>query len=209
MKILPFGDRALLINWPQRIDPEINAEVHAWQRAIDRAQIKGVAYSIPAFCSLTLVFNPLEVSFATLKAELESLKVNTDGPPKSGRTFDIPVAYNGADLSAVARHTGLSTSEIIKQHSNRAYQVYMIGFLPGFPYLGPVPEPLHCPRKTTPRRSVPAGAIGLAGAQTGIYPFEAPGGWQIIGQTPTPVFHPKAEAPFLLRAGDTVIFTPL
>ncbi len=207
MKIQPFGDRALLLNWEQRIDPELNATVHAWQKAIQEASIKGVAYTIPAYCSLTVVFNPLQIAYRTLADQLRTMAPRP-AAGKTGRTFEIPVQYNGIDLPVVARRTGLSESQIIEYHSNRPYRVYLIGFLPGFPYLGPLPEALHCPRKSTPRQSVPAGAVGLAGAQTGIYPFEAPGGWQIIGQTQRQVFNAEAEDPFLLRPGDAVIFKP-
>lgn len=209
MTIQPFGDRALLINWEQRIDPELNATVHAWQQAIGLAAIKGVEYSIPAYCSLTVVFNPLQIAFDTLAGKIQSLKVPEQSAAQTGHTLEIPVNYNGADLHEVAQRTGLSEPEVIKLHSNRPYRVYLIGFLPGFPYLGPLPKALHCPRKQTPRQSVPTGAVGLAGAQTGIYPFEAPGGWQIIGQTSLKVFDAEAEAPFLLRPGDTVIFKPV
>lgn len=208
MTIQPFGDRALLLNWEQRIDPELNATVHAWQQAIRKTRIEGVAYTIPAYCSLTVVFNPLQIASATLAEKLRNMEVHTDHADQTGRTFNIPVQYNGSDLSEVAQRTGLSESQIIELHSNRPYRVYLIGFLPGFPYLGPLPEALHCPRRSTPRQSVPAGAVGLAGAQTGIYPFEAPGGWQIIGQTQRQVFDARAEDPFLLRPGDTVIFKP-
>lgn len=209
MTIQPFGDRALLINWEQRIDPELNATVHAWQQAIEQAAIKGVAYSIPAYCSLTVVFNPLQIAFDALAEKIKNFKTPKQSTGHTGRTLEIPIEYDGADLPKVAKRTGLSEPEIIGLHSNRPYRVYLIGFLPGFPYLGPLPEALHCPRKSTPRQSVPAGAVGLAGAQTGIYPFEAPGGWQIIGQTPLKVFDAEAQDPFLLRPGDTVIFKPV
>jgi inhibitor of KinA len=209
MTLQPFGDRALLINWEQRIDPELNATVHAWKQAIEQAAIKGVEYSIPAYCSLTVVFNPLQIAFETLAEKIQALKIPEPSNGHAGRTIEIPVNYNGADLPEVAQRTGLSLPEIISLHSNRPYRVYLIGFLPGFPYLGPLPEALHCPRKQTPRQSVPAGAVGLAGAQTGIYPFEAPGGWQIIGRTLLKVFDAQARDPFLLRPGDTVIFKPV
>lgn len=208
MTIQPFGDRALLINWEQRIDPELNATVQAWQQAIEQAAIKGVAYSIPAYCSLTVVFNPLQIAFRTLAEQIQAIEIPGQSTGHTGRTLEIPVNYNGADLPEVAQRTGLSEAEVIELHSNCPYRVYLIGFLPGFPYLGPLPEALHCPRKQTPRQSVPAGAVGLAGAQTGIYPFEAPGGWQIIGQTPLKVFDAEAQDPFLLCPGDTVIFKP-
>ena len=209
MTIQPFGDRALLINWGQRIAPELNATVHAWQQAIEHSAIKGVAYSIPAYCSLTVVFNPLQIAADTLAEKIQALKVPGPSTGYAGRTLEIPVDYNGTDLPEVARRTGLSVPEIIDLHSKRPYRVYLIGFLPGFPYLGPLPEALYCPRKHTPQKSVPSGAVGLAGAQTGIYPFEAPGGWQIIGQTSLKVFDTGAEDPFLLRPGDTVIFKPV
>lgn len=206
MNILPFGDRALLINWPQQIEAEINNAVHAWKQAIETAEIKGFSYAIPAYCSLTIVYNPLIISFEALKQKLLNLEVATSNERQRKRTIEIPVVYDGIDLPEVAEQTGLSEAEIIKLHSDRPYLVYMIGFLPGFPYLGALPDLLHCPRKRVPRQMVPSGAVGLAGAQTGIYPFEAPGGWQIIGRTKTQVFDAKAASPFLLQPGDRVIF---
>lgn len=208
MTFQPFGDRALLINWEQRIDPALNATVHAWQRAIENAKIRGVAYTIPAYCSLTVVFHPLLIAYDALADQLRAMEIRPAANTETGRIFEIPVQYNGIDLPKVAERTGRSESQVIGLHSNRPYRVYLIGFLPGFPYLGPLPDALHCPRKSTPRQTVPAGAVGLAGAQTGIYPFEAPGGWQIIGQTQRRVFDAGAEDPFLLRPGDTVIFKP-
>jgi len=211
MKILPFGSNALLINFEQRIDPLINSQVLALQAAIESASPNGLSHYIPAYCSLTVVYDPGLQSFEKLKAQILSLLKDLPASPSSSnqRRLKIPVCYEegfGLDLSAVSQQTGLSAKEIIHYHTRTPFQVYMLGFLPGFAYLGKLPEELACARKASPRLRVPARSVGLAGLQTGIYPSEGPGGWQIIGQTPVEVFHENQAVPFLFKAGDQVHF---
>ncbi|PTQ53912.1 MAG: Allophanate hydrolase 2 subunit 1 [Hydrogenibacillus schlegelii] len=132
-----------------------------------------------------------------------------EAPRPAAEPVEIPVRYDGEDLEALAERTGLSREDIVRLHSGTIYTVYMIGFMPGFPYLGEVPEPLRVPRRSVPRTRVPAGAVGIAGAQTGIYPYESPGGWWIIGHTPVKMFDPAADPPVRLRIGDRVRFVPV
>ncbi len=209
-EIKTYGDRALLINFDQRIDPEINQAVIQLSQAIEAAKWVGVQYLIPAYCSLTLAYDPSLTNYQALKTAIETLHHSSTEPSETGhRKIVIPVCYENHfawDLADIAKATQLSPEEIIRLHTSTTFRVYMLGFLPGFVYMGRLPETLKCKRKTTPRLKVPAQAVALAGFQTGIYPSEAPGGWQIIGKTPVRVFDPRLEDPFLFRPGDRVSF---
>jgi inhibitor of KinA len=211
MNIHPYGDCALLINFEQRIAPEINARVIDLNEAIDSAGLPGITFCIPAYCSLTVGYDPMVVRFETLREQITVLAqggaIGTEY--RSSRQLKIPVCYEqpyALDFTDVSRQNGLSREEIIALHTATKFRVYMLGFLPGFAYMGRLPEALFCSRKTTPRLRVPAQSVGLAGFQTGIYPTEAPGGWQIIGRTPLKVFDGAQEDPFLFRPGDEVVF---
>ncbi|PHN05311.1 5-oxoprolinase subunit PxpB [Flavilitoribacter nigricans] len=207
-----YGDRALLIRWEQRIDPAINTDVVRLDRAIAAAKIEGIQFSIPAYCSLTVGFHPDRITYEQLCDQIQSIRSKSSDPvaaTPTNRQVEIPVCYEGAfapDLEWMCQRTGLDPSHIIQLHTGTLFRVYMLGFMPGFPYLGSLPSVLEAPRKETPRLRVPAGSVALAGLQTGIYPIESPGGWQIIGRTPLQVFDPSREEPFLLRAGDEVQF---
>lgn len=209
-EIIAYGDRAILINFDQRIDPDINQVVIQLSQAIEAAGWVGVQYLIPAYCSLTLAYDPSLTTYQTLKTAIEALHNSSSALSDSGhRKIVIPVCYEDHfawDLAEIAKTTQLVPEEVIRLHTSTTFRVYMLGFLPGFVYMGRLPEALQCKRKTTPRLKVPAQAVALAGFQTGIYPSEAPGGWQIIGQTPVKVFDPRLEDPFLFRAGDSVSF---
>lgn len=212
INIQPFGDQALLVQWEQIIDPQINSEVIRLDRAIQRSKINGFNFSIPAYCSLTIGFKPELISYEQLSAQIRELHRQSDNTsPRAfpSRKITIPVCYQGAyapDLDWLSQHFGLEPEQIIHLHTHAPFRVYMLGFMPGFPYMGKLPQALETPRKTTPRLRVPAGAVGLAGLQTGIYPIESPGGWQIIGRTPLKIFDPEREQPFLLAPGDEVHF---
>lgn len=210
MEIRAYGDRAILINFDQKIDPEINQQVIALGQAIEAASWLGVQYLIPAYCSLTLAYDPGVTSYAVLEKAILSLdRMASEKSIGNSRSLSIPVCYEQPfawDLADVATVTRLSAEKIISLHTSTIFRVYMLGFLPGFVYMGRLPEVLQCKRKTTPRLKVPTQAVALAGFQTGIYPSEAPGGWQIIGKTPVKVFDPRLEDPFLFRAGDSVSF---
>lgn len=210
--IHPFGDRALLLQWEQRIDPGINTAVVQLSEAIQRLDWPGVAYCQPAYCSLTIGFQPERISYQALTEAIRNLVTGLE----QGTTADVaarqvvvPVCYEGEmspDLTWMSQYTGLTEEQIVQLHTGTPFRVFMLGFLPGFPYLGILPKVLEMPRKETPRVRVPAGSVALAGLQTGIYPLESPGGWQIIGRTPWQVFDPNRASPFLLQPGDEVRF---
>lgn len=166
---------------------------------------------MPGYATVTVYYQPWRVPYQSLCEELERLNRQREtAAPDPPRTVEIPVCYGGAfgpDLEAVAEAHGLSPAAVIRRHGRPLYRVYFLGFLPGFAYLGGLPASLATPRRATPRIAVPAGSVGIAGAQTGVYPIESPGGWQIIGQTPSCLFDPARRPPALLRAGDRVKFT--
>ncbi len=212
IQIIPFGDRALLVNFEPRIDLRINRQVVALNRALLALTIPGLEYTTPAYCSLTIGFNPGRTTFAALKDTVVQLAGEGDEnstPETEGRRLIIPVCYApefAPDRQEVEEVTGLPFAAIIRLHTETLFRVYMLGFLPGFAYMGKTPAALHCPRKREPRLSVPEGAVGLAGSQTGIYPVTAPGGWQLIGRTPLRIFDDRLDQPFLFQPGDTVQF---
>lgn len=211
--ILPYGDRALLVQFPPRIDEVTNRRVHDLRRDLEQQTILGFQYAVPAYCSLMVAYNPLITSFLTLKKtvadRLKSRFSVDEKKTKTRRHHRVPVCYETAyapDLAALCAAKNLSPDAFIEHHTNETFRVYMLGFLPGFAFMGRLPAVLRCDRKTTPRLRVPVGSVGLAGEQTGIYPFESPGGWQLIGRTPQAVFDPQNAEPFLFRPGDTVQF---
>ncbi len=204
----PFGDSALLINFEQKIDPQVNKKVIQWHQAITSAQLPGVTYCSPAYCSLTVGYQLDIISYQDLCLAIKALEIDQELKSQT-RLIRVPVCYEGdfaPDIDELSQQTGLTAEEIVTLHTAQTYHVYMIGFLPGFAYMGKVAEKLKCKRKEMPRIKVPAGSVGLAGLQTGIYPSEAPGGWQIIGQTPWKIFNPKSESPCKFQPGDQVTF---
>ena len=210
MKCVAYGDEALLVTFGQEINPEINDRVISLSRKIEDTRLAGVTYQIAAYCSLTVGFDPTQISFEQLADDILHLsKVVSRGESVHGMAYRIPVCYAdefALDMETVSEHSGLSADEIIRMHTAMDFRIYMIGFLPGFAYMGRLPDELHCPRRATPRVQVPAHSVGLAGLQTGIYPSESPGGWQIIGRTPVQIFRPHQDIPFLFNAGDSVRF---
>ncbi|MCE2504665.1 MAG: 5-oxoprolinase subunit PxpB [Chlorobi bacterium] len=212
--ILPFGDHALLINFSQEIDPEINRSVHILARELKEQRKLGITSIVPAYCSITVEYDINLTSFTELSREILGLfdKNNSQNSVKEGLRWKIPVCYDsrfGLDLKAVAKYTGLNEKEIIALHTSMDFQVFMLGFLPGFAYLGKLPAKLQCPRKENPRLKVAKGSVGIAGFQTGIYTLDAPGGWQILGKTPVLPFDPERKNPFLFSPGDNVRFHPV
>ena len=211
ISIRPYGDQAILVNFEQRIDPIINKQILALKGALERANIKGINYMIPAYCSLTIVFLPEIIDYQILKKVIEQLAIDTKlvETEVASRQLRIPVCYEqpyALDLLELCEQKGMTATEIITLHLSQTYRVYMLGFLPGFVFMGKIPSELECSRKETPRLKIPAGAVGLAGFQTGIYPSISPGGWQIIGQTPIQLFNPTLEQPFFFQVGDEVQF---
>jgi inhibitor of KinA len=213
VRYLPAGEAALVVEFGETIDPAVNARVRHLLLAIEGARIRGVRDLVPTYRSLLVSYDPLAVGFDELRAHIESLErvAGTDSfaPP---RRVDIPTAYGGPfgpDLPFVASHNGLTEDEVVAIHSNTDYLVHMMGFSPGFAYLGGMSERIATPRLKTPRTVIPAGSVGIAQAQTGIYPVASPGGWQVIGQTPVSLFDPSRTPPVLVEAGDSIRFVPI
>ena len=209
--IRPAGACGALAVLGDQICETTGARVAALDHAVCRARIAGVTETVPAFASLLVRYDPLRTDFDAVSEALRRLAGNiAAGNTQAGRTVDVPVCYGGAygeDLPVVARHAGLSEEEVIRLHSGRTYRIYMLGFLPGFPYLGGLDERLFTPRRETPRTRIPAGSVGIGGQQTGIYPMESPGGWQLIGRTPLCLFAPGRTLPY--AAGDSIRFVPI
>jgi inhibitor of KinA len=212
-KIQPLGDAALRVEFGREIDPEVNRRVRAAAAGLERAAIPGVVEWVPSYAALTVHYRPHVIRYDGLCRALEpALAASADLALPPARLVTLPVRYGGEegpDLEFVARHHGMAEAEVVELHSRAEYLVYMIGFAPGFPYLGGLPERLATPRLQSPRVSVPAGSIGIGGAQTGVYSVESPGGWRIIGRTPVSLYDPRAEPPGLLAAGDRVRFRPV
>lgn len=213
IRLLSAGEQGLVVEFGTSIDPGVNRRVHRAARLVAAAGIAGVAEVVPTYRSLLVYFDPLTVSRAELGDKVAGLIAGgaadeTAGP--GGRVVEIPVCYGGEfgpDLDFVAQHTGLPVGEVIAVHTSVPYLVYMLGFTPGFPYLGGMSERIAAPRLEKPRTAIPGGSVGIAGSQTGIYPVTSPGGWRIIGRTPVKPFDPAAAAPFLFAAGDYLQFT--
>jgi inhibitor of KinA len=216
VRFLPHGERGLVVELGDGIDPALNARVHALARRIGAELRADVEEVVPTYRSLLVVFDPLHIERAALVERIEALArddatdARSQAPP--ARLVRVPVCYEGdlaPDLADVARHAGVSTDEVVRLHGAPAYLVYMVGFTPGFPYLGGMPKELATPRLAKPRTTVPAGAVAIGGEQTGIYPVASPGGWRIVGRTPLRLFDAAAESPFLLAPGDRVRFAPV
>ena len=209
-RLLPLGDAALTVEFGNEIDASLNARVIAFADAIHAQTWEGVLDVVPTYCSVTIHVDPLVLDVNTLMDRVRHIShVGSAQKRSSGRHHTIPVLYGGdfgPDLEDVAAFARLSMAEAIRLHASIPYRVYMLGFSPGFPYLGSVPLPLTMPRLATPRATVPAGSVGIAGSQTGIYPTATPGGWRIIGRTPIQLYRPYDSTPFLLSPGDMVRF---
>ena len=207
------GDGGLLVEYGDGIDPEVNARVRAMDMVLMSHPLAGVHEVIPTYRSLLILYDPLRTDPDQLSQELVGLESRLDEitiPPPD--TVEIPVCYggdHGPDIAHVAQANGLSVEDVIHLHSESVYSIYMIGFTPGFCFLGGLPDALHTPRLETPRMRVPAGSVGIANAQTGIYPLTSPGGWQLIGRTPLRLFAPKKENPFIYKTGDSIRFVPI
>ena len=210
VRIVPEGDLALLVEFENEISKECNARVTALNQRIKEEKLKGIVETIPTFRSLLIYYDPLQTSYRKLSARLKRLTRQTkEAVQGDKRIIQIPVCYGGAygeDMQDVCAHTGLSQEEVVKLHTGTDYLIYMLGFLPGFPYLGGLNERLATPRLKDPRKAIPAGAVGIGGEQTGIYPISSPGGWRLIGQTPIPLFDSRRKPPILYQAGDYIRF---
>ena len=208
--LAPLGDSAITVEFGDEIDPHINARVVAFAKTLADHGWSGILDIVPTYRSVTLYFDALQWTFDNLADRLRRLpRPSPDRKNSRGTLHEIPVLYGGEwgpDLDDVATFSGLLPDQVVALHASIHYRVYMLGFSPGFPYLGLVPEQLAIPRLATPRTNVPAGSVGIADHQTGIYPSSTPGGWRLIGQTPISLYRESSSTPFLLKAGDFVQF---
>ncbi len=212
-RYLPAGDAALVVEFGSEISDAINDKVQAMGKSILDAQLPGVREVIPTFRSLMVTFDPVQTHFSALCRKLKKLEKNcqiSEGTKK--RVIKIPCCYGGAfgpDMADLAAHAGMSEQEVIAVHSGTDYRIYMMGFLPGFAYLGGLDKRLEMPRLKTPRVRILAGAVGIGGSQTGVYPLDSPGGWRLIGRTPLELYDPKHSPYILCHAGEYIRFVPI
>ncbi|AKG05174.1 kinase inhibitor [Salimicrobium jeotgali] len=217
--IEPLGDESLFINLGDEIDPDTHESVQAVAARLEKEKWSWLSEIVPSYTGLAVyydapAFYPEHSSPYEQVAEMLKKVVETTEPREGSghRTVEIPVCYGGEfgpDISVVAGENGLTEEEVIKRHSDNEYLVYMLGFAPGFPFLGGMDERIATSRKDSPRTSLPAGSVGIAGSQTGVYPVVSPGGWQLIGRTPFKLFNPDRESPSYVQPGDRVKFYPV
>jgi inhibitor of KinA len=212
-RYLASGDRALIVEFGDEIDPVTNSRVRALQASLQNCHLPGLLESTVSYRSLLIIYDPLIVGFEELTTRVQAAERDAVSLPiLPSRKLVIPTLYGGdagPDIAYVASHNKLRIEDVVSLHCSVEYLVYMIGFTPGFPYLGGMPAEIAAPRLDVPRRSVPPGAVGIAGNQTGIYPTSSPGGWRLIGRTPLRLYEPSKPDPVLLRAGDTIRFRPI
>jgi inhibitor of KinA len=216
-RIVTAGDSALIVEFEERIDTAVNARAIALAGAIAARHLDGVRDVVPTYRTVAIYFDPLRVDYDQLLALASPAadpaeRADAEAVAPSPTTVRIPVCYGGdlgPDLPEVASFAGATEDEVVQLHWSMTYRVFMVGFVAGFAYLGTVNPRIAMPRHSTPRLRVPAGSIGIAGAQTGVYPAETPGGWRLIGQTPLKPFDPQRADPFLMKAGDAVAFYPI
>ncbi len=224
VQIRPLGDAALVIQIGEGINVATHNKVKSIMNLIEKQPFEGLIETVPAYNSVTVYYNPVDVYFLNRKKDCEIpyeivkttllglLNTSLSIESTKERIVKIPVVYGGEmgpDLEYVAHYNGLTPNEVIEIHSNTEYLVYMIGFAPGFPFMGGMDKKIATPRKDIPRLAIPPGSVGIAGNQTGIYPLETPGGWQIIGRTPLSLFLPEQSPPTLLQSGDRIHFSPI
>jgi len=212
VRIVPSGDTSIVVEFGDQIDRLLSGRVLRTKGAVQKAALKGVTETVPTFRSLLIHYDPLETSAAELIEQLGSMTDSDDEHGFGPRTWCIPACYEddkAPDLASVAERTGLTKDQVIEAHSSRTYHVYMLGFLPGFPYMGDLPAELCLPRLENPRLRVPPGAVAIVTTLTAIYPIESPGGWHLIGSTPVLLFDSGDPRPARLIPGDQVRFTPV
>lgn len=217
-RILPANDSSILIEFGDSIDYSINAQVYVAQAEIERSDfVDEIVETIPSYRSLLVEYDTTALTYTDIRDQVAPLVEKTVATEtmigeQSAELHQIPVAYGGdfgPDLETVAENAGLDAEEVIAIHSGTDYHVFMLGFAPGFPYLGGMDERIACPRLSTPRTRVPAGSVGIAESQTGVYPNESPGGWQLIGRTPIALFDVNSDPPAAMLPGTQVNFVPI
>lgn len=219
ISIYALSEKALTVVFGNTISESLWHQVSSFNQLLKQHPFQGLITTVPAYATLTVFFDPLLVAQADLPGKTCYEKVSgylkqmshsaPDLAVQAGKHVIIPVCYGGdfgPDIATVAENNGLTEEEVIALHSGAVYNVYMLGFVPGFAYMGGMPQGLSTPRKEVPRAAIPAGSVGIAGLQTGIYPIVIPGGWQIIGRTPLQLFNATRQNPALLQGGDSVTF---
>ncbi|HEY4301835.1 MAG TPA: 5-oxoprolinase subunit PxpB [Candidatus Didemnitutus sp.] len=220
MEIVPLGDSALLVTVGDRIDEATHARVRAAALALRAGHLPAVTEIVPAYASLTVFYQPLQaivdgapeddvVGWLSARVRERLAKLPSKPSPPAGRHWDVPVCYDAdfaPDLTEVAARAGMPTEKVVALHQKTEFLVYLIGFAPGFPYMGGLPASLAMPRRAEPRKRVAPGSVGIIDSQCCIYPVETPGGWNLIGRTPLRLYRPEAEQPSLLQAGDRIRF---
>jgi inhibitor of KinA len=212
IRLLPCGDSALTVEFGEGIDRRVSALVLGLANRLAAASIAGLVELVPTFRSLTIHYDPLLLPRAELKAALAPLLVRLEAAEGTGSLWRIPACYDPSlapDLIEVAERTGLTPDQVAERHSAAAYHVYMVGFLPGYPYMGDLPPELALPRRENPRTKVPPGSVAIATTLTAVYTLESPGGWHLIGRTPTPLWDLRRDPPAVLAPGDKVVFEPV
>lgn len=206
----PLGEGAIVIEAGTEINENTQKKIRTIAALLEAEPPAWMVEFIPAFTTVAVFYNPATVLYETAKSDLEALLPHIEEAAASpSRTIEIPVCYGGEfgpDLEFVAQHNGLTPEQVIDIHTSGTYSVSMIGFAPGFPFISGMSEKIAAPRRETPRLRIPERTVGIAGKQTGVYPIETPGGWQLIGRTPIRLFRPEQEIPSLLRAGDKIVF---
>lgn len=212
VRFLPCGDQAVTVEWGSTIDEHINRQVHAFARKAEELFHPAITEVVPTYRSATVHYRPEVLSYEELNQLLAPLAQGGAEEAEELPVVEIPVCYGGEygpDLLEVAQHCSLTPEEVIARHTAPTYRIYMLGFTPGFPYLGGMDPSIAAPRRKEPRIHIPAGSVGIAGEQTGVYPIVSPGGWQLIGRTPLRLFDPQREQPILLSAGAGIRFVPI
>jgi KipI family sensor histidine kinase inhibitor len=211
-RIVAAGDAAWVIEWPARIDPAVSARAVALADHVRQVH-PNVRDAVVGYCTVTVYFDPLQGDVNDLEVSLHRLVADLpEATPADGARIDVDVCYGGEfgpDLADVAASAGLSVADVIDLHRTPTYRVYVVGFVPGFPYMATVDDRIALPRRPTPRTRVPAGSVAIASGQTGIYPSETPGGWHLIGRTRVKPYDPSRSKPFLFKPGDSVRFHPI
>lgn len=213
IEVVPLGDRGVRVSFGAEISEGIHREIHQFLRNFEELKLKGIVECVPAYTTVAIYYLPTKISYNQLVEKVRTCYDFAKNAPETEKlVYTIPVYYggeSGPDLSFVAKYNHISEQEIIETHANTEYLIYMMGFMPGFPYLGGLSKKITAPRLEFPRAKVAAGSVGIGGEQTGIYPAEVPSGWRIIGITPITLFHLENDFPALLSPGNYVKFVPV